>query len=216
MVKILYEDNHLIAVIKPAGMLVQGDEGGERCLIDEVKDYLKEKYNKPGNVFLGLLHRLDRPVSGIVLFAKTSKGASRLSEQFRTHTTQKIYQAKVIGRPKKDRATLINYLIKDDKKNKVAVYDVEKPGSQRAELDYELLKSDGKNSILKITLKTGRPHQIRSQLAYIGCPIVGDLKYGAPEPLPDKSIALSAVQLIFITATGDEEKEIKIDPPFSL
>lgn len=216
MVKILYEDNHLIAVIKPAGMLVQGDEGGERCLIDEVKDYLKEKYNKPGNVFLGLLHRLDRPVSGIVLFAKTSKGASRLSEQFRTHTTQKIYQAKVIGQPKKDRATLINYLIKDDKKNKVAVYDAEKPGSQRAELDYELLKSDGKNSILKITLKTGRPHQIRSQLAYIGCPIVGDLKYGAPEPLPDKSIALSAIQLIFITATGDEEKEIKIDPPFSL
>src|SRR3989339_432789 len=121
MLKVLYEDNHLIAVFKPAGILVQADEGGDKCLMDEVKEYLKEKYKKSGNVFLGLIHRLDRPVSGVVLFAKTSKGASRLSEQFRNHTIEKIYQAEVIGCPKENRGTLVNYLVKDENKNKVAV-----------------------------------------------------------------------------------------------
>lgn len=211
MLKVLYEDNHLIAVYKPAGVLVQADKGGEPCLMDEVKEYLKEKYKKPGNVFLGLLHRLDRPVSGIVLFAKTSKGASRLSEQFRNHTIEKIYHAEALGHPQKDKGTLINYLIKDENKNKVAVFDKEMPGSQRAELDYEVIKKDGKNSILKIILKTGRSHQIRSQLAHIGHPIKGDLKYGAPDPLLDKSIALSAVSLTFETATSNETKTISIE-----
>jgi len=214
--KVLHEDNHLIAVFKPAGILVQADIGGEKCLMDEVKEYLKNKYNKPGKVFLGLLHRLDRPVSGIVLFAKTSKGASRLSEQFRNHAVSKIYNAMVLGKPERDKGTLINYLIKNEEKNKVSVFDKEVPGSQRAELDYEVIKSDEKKSILKIILKTGRSHQIRAQMAYMGNPIVGDLKYGAPEPLPDKSIALSAVELTFSTATGDEEIKLKTDPPFSL
>jgi len=216
MLKVLYEDNHSIAVFKPAGVLVQGDIGGEKCLMDDVKEYLKKKYHKPGNVFLGLLHRLDRPVSGIVLFAKTSKGASRLSEQFRNHTVEKIYQAKVFGRPKKDRGTLINYLVKNEEKNFVKVFDKEVASSQRAELDYEVLESNGKNSILKIILKTGRSHQIRAQLSHVGCPIVGDVKYGAKEPLADKSIALAAVQLVFETATGGERREIKVELPFVL
>ncbi len=214
--KILYEDNHLVAVYKPAGILVQADKGGEKCLMDEVKEYLKEKYHKPGKVFLGLLHRLDRPVEGIVLFAKTSKGASRLSEQFRNHSVQKIYQALVLGRPKKSKATLINYLKKDEQKNKVEVFDREVAGSQRAELDYEMINSDGKNSLLKIILKTGRSHQIRSQLAHIGHPILGDLKYGAPLPLPDRSIALAATDLSFNTATGGDKINLRIEPNFRL
>jgi len=126
MVKVLYEDNHLIAVFKPAGILVQGDETGDECLMDEVKAYLKEKYNKPGQVFLGLLHRLDRPVSGVVLFAKTSKGATRLSEQIRNHSVKKTYQCLVEGKPKKEKGTLINWLRKDEQKNKTTVFDVER------------------------------------------------------------------------------------------
>lgn len=216
MFKVLYEDNHLIAVFKPAGILVQGDESGDKCLVDEVKEYLKEKYKKPGKVFLGLLHRLDRPVSGIVLFAKTSKGASRLSEQFRNHETEKIYHALVAGIPKEKKKTLVNWLIKDEKKNKVEVFDKEKAGSLRAELDYEVMKSDKKNSLVKIFLKTGRPHQIRAQMARIGHPVVGDVKYGALKPLPDKSIALAATEISFKTATGGEEKNIKVEPPFDL
>ncbi|MBU0545805.1 RluA family pseudouridine synthase [Patescibacteria group bacterium] len=216
MLNILYEDNHLIAVFKPVGVLVQADKGGEKCLMDEIKDYLKKKYNKTGNVFLGLLHRLDRPVAGIVLFAKTSKGASRLSEQFRDHKVNKIYHALVIGKPKKSRGILINYLIKNEQKNKVKVFDKEVSGSQRAELEYEVIKTNDKNSILKIILKTGRSHQIRSQLAHLDCPIVGDIKYGAPEPLPDKSIALVATEISFRTATGDDLKTIKIDIPFNI
>ncbi len=214
MIKILYEDNHLIAVVKPAGVLVQGDKTGDKCLMDEIKDYLKTKYNKPGNVFLGLLHRLDRPVSGVVLFAKTSKGASRLSEQFRAHKTQKIYHALVVGAPKIKNATLINWLIKDEKRNFVTVYDAATPGAQYAELAYEVVKSNTKNSLLKIVLKTGRSHQIRSQLAHIGCPIVGDTKYGAPASLPDNSIALCATSLTFQTATTGETKTVAIEPPF--
>lgn len=216
MVKVLYEDNHLIAVFKPAGTLVQGDETGDRCLMDEVKEYLKEKYNKPGQVFLGLLHRLDRPVSGVVLFSKTSKGASRVSEQIRAHKVQKVYQALVEGKVKKEKGTLINWLRKDEQKNRVAVFDEETKDTLYAELDYKVLKSNNKNSLLEINLKTGRPHQIRTQLAHIGHPIVGDLKYGATAPLPDKSIALCAVSFTFETATGGEIKTATTEPPFSL
>ncbi len=207
-IRVLYEDNHLIAVYKPAGLLAQADKGGEKCLMDEVKEYLKEKYKKPGNVFLGLLHRLDRPVSGVVLFAKTSKGASRLSEQFRNHTIKKIYQAELVGCPKKEKGTLINYLIKDETKNRVAIFDTEVPNSLRAELDYEVVDKKGKDCIVQIILKTGRPHQIRSQLAHVGCPIKGDLKYGAKEALSDRSIALSAISLTFATATTGEIKTV--------
>ena len=225
-IKVLYEDNHLIAVFKPAGVLVQGDKTGDKCLMDEVKEYLKEKYQKPGNVFLGLLHRLDRPVSGVILFAKTSKGASRLSEQIRNHTITKTYHALVEGQPKKSKATLVNWLIKDENKNLVTVYDEETLDAQYAELDYEVVKTNGKNSILKINLKTGRSHQIRSQLARLGHPIVGDTKYGGggippflrggAGELPNGAIALCATSLTFQIATGDETKTVAVEPPFTL
>jgi 23S rRNA pseudouridine1911/1915/1917 synthase len=211
--QVLYEDNHLIAVFKPAGLLVQGDETGDACLMDEVKEYLKETYHKPGNVFLGLLHRLDQPVSGIVLFAKTTKGASRLSEQFRTHAVKKIYQAVVEGKLPQQKKTLINFVKKNNQKNKVTVFDNQVEGALQAELSYKVLNSNTKYSLVEIQLKTGRPHQIRSQLAHIGNPIVGDIKYGAYAPLSDKSIALAAVQLSFKLPTHDEIKTIQIDPP---
>ncbi|MBI5728901.1 MAG: RNA pseudouridine synthase [Candidatus Magasanikbacteria bacterium] len=231
--QILYEDNHLIAVYKPVGVLVQGDDTGDSTLMDEVKYYLKTKYHKLGKVFLGLIHRLDRPVQGIILFAKTSKGASRLSEQFRNHSVEKIYHALVIGKPEKQRDTLVHYLQKEEKNNKVTVSPHPHPlppgeggygsfaprekagmrGWQRAELSYEVVKSNDKFSLLKIQLGTGRSHQIRAQLSAIGCPIVGDVKYGADEPLPDKSLALAATSLTFMTATGDEEKVVTIEIP---
>ncbi len=217
---VLYEDNHFIAVYKPAGMLVQGDHSGDPTLIDEVKYYLKQKYNKPGNVFLGMVHRLDRPVSGIVIFGKTSKGASRLSEQIRNHTIQKIYHALVLGIPKESRGTLINFLKKDTQKNFVRVYDSAVEGSLRAELDYEVVESKNGKSIVKIILKTGRPHQIRSQLAHMGHPIVGDVKYGAPDQREIEThgqkhtqIYLCATSLKFKLATIDEEKFVQVDTP---
>jgi 23S rRNA pseudouridine1911/1915/1917 synthase len=203
----LYEDNHLIAVFKPAGVLVQGDETGDVCLMDEVKKYLKEKYKKPGNVFLGLLHRLDRPVSGIVLFAKTSKGASRLSEQIRNRTVQKIYHATVEGKLKKRKDTLINYLKKDEKQNYTTVFDEPADGALRAELDYEVVS----DNVLKIHLKTGRSHQIRAQLAHVGHPIVGDVKYGSKTKYKDGQIALCATEFSFDTATTRERKLISIE-----
>ena len=198
--KVLYEDNHLIAVFKPAGVLVQGDETGDVCLMDDVKKYLKEKYKKPGNVFLGLLHRLDRPVSGIVLFAKTSKGAARLSEQIRNRTVQKVYQALVEGKFKNKSGTLVHYLWKDKEKNFVKVFDEPVDGALRAELDYEV--ADG--NVVKIKLKTGRPHQIRAQFAHIGHPIVGDVKYGSKTKYREGEIALCATEFGFETATGGQ------------
>jgi 23S rRNA pseudouridine1911/1915/1917 synthase len=206
-IDVLYEDNHLIAVNKPAGILVQEE------LLPEVKNFLKEKYQKPGNVFVGLIHRLDRNVSGIVLLAKTSKGAARLSEQFREHTTEKIYHAWVEGAPKNEKGTLKNYLVKDENKNKTTVYDEEVPGSDYAELSFEVIKKEGGYSLLKIYLKTGRSHQIRAQLAYIGCPIVGDIKYGAKEALKDQSLKLVATELHFDTATEGKREVIKIAIP---
>ena len=180
-------------MFKPASMLTQADKTGDVSLFDEVKQYLKEKYKKPGNVFLGLLHRLDRPVSGIVLFAKTSKGASRLSEQFRNHTIQKIYHAIVVGKPKKGRGILINSLQKNETEK-----------SKIAELAYEVLESNGEYSLLKITPKTGRFHQIRIQLEKLGNPILR---------LPDRSIALCATRLSFQLATKPETKTISIPLP---
>lgn len=217
---VLYEDNHLIGVYKPAGMLVQGDHSGDPTLMDEVKYYLKQKYQKPGNVFLGMVHRLDRPVSGIVIFGKTSKGASRISEQIRNHSIQKVYHALVLGVPKQKQGTLVNYLKKESDKNFVHVFDEAVAGALRAELDYEVVESKNGKSLLKIVLKTGRPHQIRTQLSHIGCPIVGDVKYGAPEQIEIEScgqkhtqIFLCASSLKFKLATIDEEKTIEIDIP---
>lgn len=215
-VRVLYEDNHIIAVYKPAGMLVQGDETGDATLMDAVKLYLKQAHHKPGNVFLGLVHRLDRPVSGIVVFGKTSKGASRLSEQIRNHTFKKTYHTLVCGKPKKVADTLINWLKKDERSNIVKVYDREVEGGLRAELDYETVAERGDKTVLKINLKTGRPHQIRAQLAHMGCPIVGDVKYGAPDTtshLAHHELALCATQVEFKKAVGDEMATVSI--PFS-
>lgn len=214
--KVLYEDNHLIAVYKPAGVLAQADRPGGASLIDDVKKYIKSTYQKPGNVFLGLIHRLDRNVSGIVLFAKTSKGASRLSEQFREGTVQKVYYALVEGRPKKDRDTLRDYLQKNEVQNKTRVAASRAAGAHYAELSYALVSHrttpDGRiQSILRIELGTGRSHQIRAQLASIGCPIVGDVKYGASKGLPDGRLMLSASELTFRTATTDEVKNVILD-----
>ncbi len=221
--RVLYEDNHLIAVYKPAGVLVQGDETGDPTLMDEVKYYLKTKYNKLGKVFLGLVHRLDRPVSGVIVFAKTSKGASRLSEQIRKHEVEKIYHALVMGKPKQEKATLVHYLRKNDKTNKVDIFDKPTKDALEAELSYETVQSNGKQSIVKIRLKTGRPHQIRAQMSAIGCPIVGDVKYGGPsyalrasEGKADSdhhALALCATSFTFTTATGGERKMVEIEIP---
>lgn len=206
--KVLYEDNHIIAVYKPSGVLIQG---GGKSLMDEVRLYLKEKHKKPGNVFLGLVHRLDRPVSGIVLFAKTSKGASRLSEQFRSHKIKKTYHAIVVGKAKK--GNIKSYIIKDEEKKKAAVYNYYKPGSKIAELEYEAVKSRDKCALLKIKPKSGRFHQIRAQLSSIGFPIVGDIKYGAKEIMPDKSICLCSTSISFSLAIKDEAKTISVPYP---
>lgn len=197
-VTVLYEDNHLIAVVKPAGVLID-------TLQDQVKEYIKEKYQKPGNVFLGMIHQLDRNVRGIVLFAKTSKGASRLSEQFREHTVEKIYEALVEGELPPS-GTLQNFLVHDERENYTKVYDHEVPRSQYAELSFV-----GKGNVARITLKTGRQHQIRAQFSHIGHPLLGDTKYGSKTSFPDQHIELCAVELSFTTATGDERKKIVYD-----
>jgi len=218
--KVLYEDNHLIAVYKPAGVLVQSDKTGDSTLMDEVKYYLKQRYHKTGQVFLGLIHRLDRPAQGIILFAKTSKGASRLSEQFREHKVEKIYHALVVGKPPKSKEGLVHFLEKDGNKNRTTVHGLPTTGASRAELSYEVIKTNGKFSLLKIILGTGRSHQIRAQLAYIGCPIVGDVKYGAPASPRTSAgsqthhvLELAATELSFTTAIGDEEKHISVEVP---
>jgi len=210
---ILYEDNHLIAVYKPAGILVQGDASGEQTLMDEVKAYIKKTYHKPGNVFLGLLHRLDKVTSGIILFAKTSKGASRLSKQFRERTIQKEYHAIVEGIVEQKSGTLIHYLKKNDAQQKMDVFKTDILGSQRAELDFVVVQHNKHNTLLKIILKTGRKHQIRAQLSTIGYPVVGDVKYGAHIKLPDRSIRLCATSLSFFTATGEQTQELHIAIP---
>lgn len=212
--KILYEDNHLIAVYKPAGMLVQGDKSGNINLLDEVKAYIKENRKKPGNVFLGLLHRLDRPVSGIVLFAKTSKGASRLSEQFRNGSIRKIYHAVTAGKPPRQKNKLVHYLRKDTIEKKALACEKQTAGCRRAELEYELLKTKNGFSLLKIKPTSGRFHQIRFQLASIECPIAGDIKYGANKKfIGEKNITLSATGLSFKLATKNEWKNILIPIP---
>ena len=227
MLKVLYEDNHLIAVFKPAGVLSQSDKTGDVSMYDIVKDYIRIKKGKPvGNVypvrnsegsqrkisngvFLGLLHRLDRPVSGIILFAKTSKGASRLSEQFRNHTIEKTYHALVVGKPPKTRGMLVNFLGKDQKLQKAKEY---KDGKE-AKLFYEVIKSNGKYSLLKIKIDTGKFHQIRSQLSLAGFPILGDVKYGGERWQDKKSIALCATGLSFFPATSDKLAKLSIEIP---
>jgi 23S rRNA pseudouridine1911/1915/1917 synthase len=193
---VLYEDNHLIIVNKQAGEIVQGDKTGDAPLSDIVKDWLKEKHNKPGNVYLGVVHRLDRPVSGVVLFAKTSKALPRLNKMFAEHDkVSKTYWAIVQNRPPQEEGTLTHWLTRQEKNNTARAYDREVPGSKKAILDYRLIASGDRYHLLEISLHTGRHHQIRCQLAKMGCPIKGDLKYGAPRSNPDGSISLHARNL---------------------
>ena len=194
--KVLYEDNHIIVVNKQSGEIVQGDKTGDTPLSDIVKAWLKEKYNKPGNVFLGVVHRLDRPVSGIVLFAKTSKALPRLNKLFAEHEkVRKTYWAIVANKPPQESGTLTHWLTRNEKTNTAKAYDREVPNSKKAVLDYQLIAASQRYYLLEIQLHTGRHHQIRCQLAKIGCPIKGDLKYGAPRSNPDGSICLHARHL---------------------
>jgi len=222
MIKVLYEDNHIIAVYKPAGVLTQGDRTGDRSLMDDVKEYLKEKYKKEGNVFLGLVHRLDKPVAGIVLFGKTSKGASRLSEQFRSHTIQKTYHAIVVGKPKQEKGSIKEKVNKisffaegfTNKTDEELLAEIKKATKTRtAELSYEVVRSNDKYSLLKVLPKTGRFHQIRIQMQQMGCPILGDQKYGAKDSLPDWSIALAATAISFKSATDNKSINLEIPLP---
>ena len=208
---VVYEDNHIIIVNKRSSEIVQGDKTGDRPLAEEVKEYIKEKYHKPGNVFLGVVHRLDRPVSGLVVFARTGKALARLNEMFRTKEVKKTYWAIVGNCPSLPEGELCHWLVRNEKQNKSYAYDAEKPGAKQAILDYRLIGRSDRYYLLEVDLKTGRHHQIRCQLAKIGCPIKGDLKYGAPRSNPDGSISLHARRICFIHPVS--KKEICVEAP---
>lgn len=212
--KVLYEDNHIILVSKASGEITQGDKTGDTPLPEIIKAYIKEKYHKPGEVFLGVVHRLDRPVSGIVLFARTSKALSRLGPMFATHEkVQKTYWAIVAQKPPKPKDTLTHWLTRDERSNKARAYDREVPKSKKSILDYELIAQSDRYFLLEIHLHTGRHHQIRCQLAKIGCPIKGDLKYGAPRSNPDGSISLHARRLRFVHPVSHKTIDIIAPTP---
>jgi 23S rRNA pseudouridine1911/1915/1917 synthase len=198
MAEILYEDNHIIAVYKRSSDLAQKDKTGDLSLDTEIKKYLAEKYKKPGEVFLGVVHRLDRPVSGVVLFARTSKALERLNEMFKERQIKKTYLAIVKERPPEDEAKITHYLKKNEAQNKSYVYDTEVKGSKEATLTYRLKGRSEKYYLLEVELHSGRHHQIRAQLAKIGCPVKGDLKYGFPRSNEDGGISLFARKLEFI------------------
>jgi len=198
MVEILYEDNHLIAVYKKSSDLAQGDKTGDVALDTEIRKYLAKKYNKPGDVYLGIVHRLDRPVSGVLIYARTSKALERLNEIFRTRSVKKIYYAIVKERPPLEEDTIKHYLKKNETQNKSYAYDTEVKGSKEASLTYTIRGRSERYYLLEIELHSGRHHQIRAQLAKIGCPIKGDLKYGFPRSNEDGSISLFARRLEFI------------------
>ncbi|OUO84341.1 RNA pseudouridine synthase [Bacteroides sp. An269] len=202
---VVYEDNHLIIVNKTASEIVQGDKTGDVPLSETVKQYLKEKYAKPGNVFLGVTHRLDRPVSGLVVFAKTSKALARLNEMFRKGEVKKTYWAVVKTCPQVEEGELVHYLVRNEKQNKSYAYDKEVNGSKKAVLHYRLIGHSENYYLLEVDLKTGRHHQIRCQLAKIGCPIKGDLKYGFPRSNPDGSICLHARKVCFVHPVSKEQ-----------
>ena len=211
--QILYEDNHIIAINKRIGDIVQGDKTGDKPLSEVVKEYIKDKYNKPGEVFLGVVHRLDRPTSGIVIFARTSKALSRLNEMFSNRETQKTYWAIVKNKPEKAADTLVHYLKRNEKNNTSKAHFKEVPDSKIARLDYKIIKELDSYFALEIDLHTGRHHQIRAQLGAIGCPIKGDLKYGFDRSNPDGGIHLHARKLIFIHPVSKENLEIVAPTP---
>lgn len=210
---VLYEDNHIIIVNKTVSEIVQGDKTGDKPLSEIVKEWIKEKYNKPGNVFCGVTHRLDRPVSGIVVFAKTSKALPRLNKMFQDKEIKKTYWAIVKNKPREPEGTLTNYLVRNEKQNKSYAYDTEKPDSKKAILHYKLIGQSDKYNLLEIDLETGRHHQIRCQLAKMGCVIKGDLKYGADRSNPDGGICLHARKITFIHPVSKELIEVTAPVP---
>lgn len=212
--EILYEDNHLIIVNKAVGEIVQGDKTGDEPLSETLKGYIKEKYNKPGAVFCGVTHRLDRPVSGVVVFARTSKALERMNKLFAEYMDiKKSYWAIVCGSPKEPSGTLRNWLVRNEKQNKSYAYDHEKPGAKHAVLDYEVIARGDRYTLLNIILHTGRHHQIRCQLAAAGMPIKGDLKYGAARSNPDGGISLHARSIEFIHPVRHELVKAVAEPP---
>lgn len=206
--KVVYEDNHLIIVYKESGEIVQGDKTGDAPLSETVKAYIKEKYNKPGDVFLGVVHRLDRPVSGLVIFARTSKALSRMNDMFRRGEVHKTYWAITKNLPKNTDGTLTNWLVRNEKQNKSYAYNREVPNAKQAVLNYRMVARSDNYCLLEVNLLTGRHHQIRCQLAHIGCPIKGDLKYGAARSNPDGSISLLSHKVQFVHPVSKKEIEL--------
>ncbi len=210
---VLFEDNHIIAVEKTAGMLVHGDETGDRTLQDHVKTYIKKKYNKPGDVFLGVIHRLDRPVSGVTIFARTSKALTRMNALIKDREITKEYLALVSKRPVEIKGLLTHYIVKDTKKNFSHIYDKMKNGAKKALLRYEMVGQISGYVLMRINLETGRPHQIRVQMKRIGCHIIGDVKYGYEFGNVDKSICLHCSKMSFIHPIKKDRITIKLKPP---
>lgn len=211
--QVVYEDNHIIIVSKRSGEIVQGDKTGDRTLADDVKQYIKEKYAKPGNVFLGVVHRLDRPVWGLVVFAQTSKALSRLNDMFRTGDVHKTYWAITQNCPAEPEATLTDWIRRNEKQNKSYAYDREVPNSKKAMLHYKVIGRSDNYTLVEVNLMTGRHHQIRCQLANIGCPIKGDLKYGARRSNPDGSISLLARRIEFVHPVSKEHITVEAPLP---
>ena len=210
---VVYEDNHIIVVNKTASEIVQGDKTGDTPLSEMVKEYLKVKYNKPGNVFVGVTHRLDRPVSGVVVFAKTSKALARLNDMFRLGEVKKTYWAIVKDHPKELEGELMHWMVRNEKQNKSYAYDKERPNSKKAILRYKLIGHSQNYHLLEVDLQTGRHHQIRCQLAKMGCPIKGDLKYGSPRSNPDGSICLHARRVTFVHPVSKEVIDVTAPLP---
>ena len=211
--EVLYEDNHLLIVNKTAGKLVQGDKTGDTPLVESYKEYIKDKYQKPGNVFLGVVHRLDRPVSGVLLFARTSKALERMNKLFKNRDIQKTYWAVVKKKPRRESGTLTHYLIKDTEKNIVTAYDEPVDGSQKATLHYKMLGTKNEHHLIEVYPVTGRSHQIRVQLASMGCPIRGDLKYGFKNANKDGNINLHSKKISFIHPVQKERLTIAAPLP---
>lgn len=211
--EVVYDDNHIIIVNKSAGELVQGDRTGDPTLIDSLKAWIKETYNKPGNVFVGVTHRIDRPTCGLVVMAKTSKGLSRMNELFRKGDVHKTYWAVVGKQPPKQSDTLVHYLKSVEQGNKTRVSGTPREGYQRAELKYSVIASSQRYWLLEVDLITGRKHQIRAQLSAIGCPIKGDLKYGAPRSNPDGGISLQAHRIRFTHPVSGKDIDVTAPLP---